>query len=217
MSDQAPSCQRDAAASPDTRAPAGRCPRLIVIFLSVTVLILGVDLASKYLAFHHVADQPVRLGEPGATATMYSHEPVTVVPGVLSLKLTVNEGAVFGLGQGNRLFFIAVSIVAAIVLLSIFYRSSARAYILHLALALVLAGALGNLYDRAVYGMVRDMFWIFPGATLPFGLTWPGGDHRLYPWVFNVADVALVVGVLTLVAITWFGELRQQGEQKADD
>ncbi|NJS15352.1 MAG: hypothetical protein HC788_13065, partial [Sphingopyxis sp.] len=66
-------------------------------------------------------------------------------------------------------------------------------------LGLVLAGALGNLYDRVVYGAVRDMLHMFPGVELPFGWTWPNGLRDVWPWVFNGADVSLLVGVGVLL------------------
>ena len=51
---------------------------------------------------------------------------------------------------------------------------------LHIALGLITAGAIGNLYDRAVFGAVRDF--------LKFTVSW-------YPFIFNIADVLLCVGV----------------------
>jgi signal peptidase II len=71
--------------------------------------------------------------------------------------------------------------------------------VLHFGLALILAGALGNLYDRIMYGAVRDMLYLFPGVKLPFGITWPGGNPELYPWIFNIADAALCVGVVLII------------------
>ena len=85
----------------------------------------------------------------------------------------------------------------------LFWRSPARAVLLQIALALILAGALGNLYDRIQFAAVRDMLHLFPDTNLPFGLSWPGGGRGLYPWIFNLADVALLFGVLTVVYITW--------------
>jgi signal peptidase II len=67
------------------------------------------------------------------------------------------------------------------------------------ALALLLAGAVGNLYDRITFGVVRDMLWLFPGVKLPFGWTWPGGNDELYPWIFNVADAAMCVALVFLL------------------
>jgi lipoprotein signal peptidase len=101
----------------------------------------------------------------------------------------VNQGALFGLGGeygylANGIFA-AVSIVAA---LAIIYwsarRSTARDLSLCAALGLILAGTLGNLYDRLVFDGVRDFLHFY-------WFEWP---------VFNVADCCLVCGAFLLLA-----------------
>lgn len=195
------------APSPATPPPyefAGRSRPAIVRFLVAAILLLTVDLASKTLAFQHVAGEPVLIERDadGVMEPIPPHPRRVVVPKVLALHLTVNHGAVFGIGQGKRWIFVAFSLVAAIALPWIFARTERSQWILHLAIAGVLAGALGNLYDRLVHGGVRDMFNLLPGVELPFGLAWPGGATEVYPWIFNVADVCLVVGLgILMVAI----------------
>ena len=200
---------------------AGQSRRALLVFLAVAAGVLVADLALKYAAFYYVAPQPVQVdpSNPSHHAIPH-HDPVTVIPGVLSLRLTTNTGAVFGVGKGGQWLFIAVSIVAVGVILRLFWRSPARARVLHLSLALILAGALGNLYDRLRYAAVRDMLYLFPDSTLPYGWRWPRGLNelwpsvantgadKLYPWVFNLADAALLLGVGTIIAITWWHELR---------
>jgi len=114
----------------------------------------------------------------------------------------VNHGALFGLGGeyntvavlgdlhiGANGVFAAVSIAAA---LAIFYwstrRSTARDLALCAALGLILAGTLGNLYDRVVFGGVRDFLYFY-------WIEWP---------VFNVADCCLVCGAFLLLAQAFF-------------
>lgn len=192
----------------------------IVLFLAVVIAGLAADLTLKEVAFRTVAGTPIVLdpAQPDHTVIPY-HDPVTVIPGVLSLRLTTNTGAVFGLGKGGRWGFIAVSLVALVIITRIFWRSPANMPALHIALGLILAGALGNLYDRFMYSAVRDMLHMFPGATLPFGWTWPGneGSRVLYPWIFNLADAALVIGVAGVLVITWTSELRRRGRETAPD
>ena len=96
--------------------------------------------------------------------------------------------------------FIPVSIAAVGFILFLFWRSSPRAWPLHVALALILAGALGNLYDRVLYSEVRDMLRLFPTTNL-------------YPWVFNLADAALVVGVGVMLLMSVVGELRERSSR----
>ena len=176
-------------------------PRAVVTALLVALVVLGADLLVKALAFRFVA---------GA-----EHEAVGVIPYVLSLKLVENRGAVFGIGQGQRLAFVVVGVVAVIVVVIAFLRSGAHRRFLHVALALILAGAIGNLYDRVMFGMVRDMLWLFPGVKLPFGLTWPGGgSDELYPWVFNVADASLLVG-LGILMLGMYREDKKSAKKKA--
>ncbi len=186
------------------KATAGHRPAAVLLFILVAVAVAAADLGLKYYAFHHVAGVPVALDLAAAPYFgVPHHEPTVLIPGVLNLQLTANEGAIFGIGKGSRWVFIAVGIVAIGFVGRIFWRSDAKLVTFHIALALILAGAVGNLYDRAFYGVVRDMLHMFPESELPFGLSWPGGGRGLYPWVFNLADVALLLGVLTVIFVTW--------------
>lgn len=212
MDDTATTTAKGAHDEPAPLRRAGGHAGSITLFLAVTLAVLAADLTLKEVAFRTVAGVPVVLDpQHPETPHIPPHEPIQVIPGVLSLRLTTNTGAVFGLGKGGRWVFIAVSILAVLVITRIFWRSPAGAWGLHLALALILAGALGNLYDRFMFSSVRDMLHLFPGATLPFGWTWPGphGSDVLYPWIFNLADAALVLGVLGVLVITWVHELRK--------
>lgn len=200
--------------SPADSAPlisAGRSRRAVVVFLLLTVVVLGADLGIKSWSFRTVAGEPVVLTplvaqDHNAFWSQYPHPATVVVPKVLNLRLTTNTGAVFGMGKGNRVAFIGVSAVATAVIGLLFWRSPRNAWVLHGALALILAGALGNLYDRWQFAAVRDMFHMLPGVNLPFGLNWPApstpagqaplqGSTEVWPWIFNLADVALMVGV----------------------
>lgn len=132
------------------------------------------------------------------------------------LTTTFNRGALFGIGQGLSWLFALLSVTAAAMIVYwLFVRGHARSWWLTVTLALILAGALGNLYDRLhlhgwtdaagapLYG-VRD----FLNCTIPWiefhGLLHPG-LKRAYEWpVFNFADVYLVTGavMLTLYSFT---------------
>ena len=72
----------------------------------------------------------------------------------------------------------------------------------HIAVGLILAGGLGNLFDRIVIGVVRDFLHMLPGWPLPFKWKYPatlGGGTEIFPWVFNVADVMLLTGMALLM------------------
>ncbi len=185
--------------------------------LTIAIALLAADLALKHFAFEHVAGQPVDIsshGDGGVSAIPH-HDARTLVPNVLALRLTLNQGAVFGLGQGYRWVFIVISIVALIVIGTVFCRSRHNDVLLHVALAMVLSGALGNLYDRVIYGMVRDMLYLFPEINLPFGWSWPGGDTGLYPWIFNIADVALLGGMVLLFIHVFRAEMHAKRQSHA--
>lgn len=117
----------------------------------------------------------------------FAQEPQTLIPGVLKLQTTANEGMVFGMGQGHVTLFVLFSCFALGLIGWVFISSRRQQVWLHLALGMIAAGALGNLYDRAMYGAVRDF--------LRFDVNW-------YPWIFNIADALLCVGV-PLLMICW--------------
>jgi signal peptidase II len=182
--------------------------RALALFVGLTLLVLIGDLWSKQWAFASVAGRPVTDVHEAAIDesfwNRYPHPRIDVIPAVLSLKLTTNTGAVFGLGKGRQWFFVTISVVATAVICAMFWRSRPRAWVLHTSLALVLAGALGNLYDRIRFGVVRDFLWLLP-------------DTGLWPWIFNVADVALVTGVSLLVLIIWFSPPQTSSQGDSPD
>lgn len=170
----------------------------IARFLIVLGVLLAADLWVKHAAFEQVAGVPVsnERDENGNLPPIPAHHPTVLIPKVLALQLTFNEGAVFGLGQGGRWVFVAFSLIATVVIVNLFAKSPANAWGQHILFGAILAGAFGNMYDRLTVGAVRDMLLAFPGVKLPFGWTWGGGSDGLYPWIFNVADVCLVGGLI---------------------
>lgn len=193
---------------------AGRSVCAVRQFIIVAVFIFAADLAIKHFAFKNIVGQSLQSSNM-SSFDEHLYEPAVLIANILSLKLTLNHGAVFGMGQGGRWIFVLVSIIAVFVIGFVFARSDARARWLNAALALVLGGALGNLYDRLVFGAVRDMFWLFPEMKLPFGLHWPGGgSDEVYPWIFNLADAALCVGIVILFVVAYFGGRRDAQKDK---
>lgn len=141
------------------------------------------DLWTKHLIFQ-------RLGMPGGP-TLWVWEPY------FGLQTSLNEGALFGMGQGNVWLFASLSIVAALgILWWLFFAGAAADHWLNVALSLVMAGVLGNLYDRL--GL-----WSVPGApqatrsAVRDWILWQYGD---FVWPnFNFADAFLICGASLLV------------------
>ncbi|OGR85591.1 MAG: signal peptidase II [Elusimicrobia bacterium RIFCSPLOWO2_01_FULL_54_10] len=100
-----------------------------------------------------------------------------------------NTGAAFGMGQNMNTFFIGLSVVILIVLFVLARRLGKENIKLKIAFALVVGGALGNLYDRIIQGGVTDF--------LDFHL----GNHH-WP-AFNVADSSIFVGAVLLAVLQW--------------
>jgi signal peptidase II len=143
--------------------------RQTFLLLALGVVLFGLDRWSK----------------AAVAAALPLHSSHPVIPGFFDLVHTRNTGIAFSmLNDASPLIkewllpiFSAVAVVAIFVL---FWRQSQDASRLRWALALILAGAAGNLYDRLVYGYVVDFLDVYVGAW-----HWPA---------FNVADSCITVG-----------------------
>jgi signal peptidase II len=164
-----------------------------IVFLALAAVSAGVDLTTKSIAF-------ARLGMPGVGPR---HD---LIPGVLMLETNLNEGALFGMGQGLGLAFAAVSVLAIAGILAMMAKQTTRDdLILVTALGLIVGGIVGNLYDRlGLPGLawhapaerigepvraVRD--WIH--CVLPGVIDWP---------IFNLADTWLVIGAGLILLVS---------------
>jgi signal peptidase II len=105
---------------------------------------------------------------------------------VLRITHIRNSGAVFGMMKGAGAYFTFFSIVAAGVLIVVLFFSRKASTAVKTALGLVLGGAIGNLIDRLRFGSVVDFVDIGVSETT----RWP---------CFNVADMAITIGVILLV------------------
>ncbi len=179
-----------------------RSPRAWGFLIGVTVAGLVVDLASKTLAF---AELPTTGGR----------SELVLADGVAKLRLAWNDGAVFGIGSDQHVFFTMFTIGAIALGLVVFARrTKSNSTLAHVALGLAAAGALGNFYDRLRFGAVRDFIQFLPDHRLPEGATWPGTNNpEMFPWVFNIADVFLLVGLIMTVRCV--RQIRQSAKQSS--
>lgn len=204
--------------------PARGSKRAWMLLLVVVVVSLAADLSSKSIAFARVADVPVRIDRESVVARSSAgesiqglvppHDPQTVIPRVLEFQLVLNQGAVFGMGAGKRWVFVVFTLLAVgLGLWAFAHWTESRDRLAHVSIGLVLGGGLGNVYDRLVFACVRDFLHPLPGVVLPFGWTWPNDPSgQVWPWVSNIADLFLILGVLGLMVAMW----RMSGPTRAD-
>ncbi|CEP69486.1 Peptidase A8, signal peptidase II [Moorella glycerini] len=113
-------------------------------------------------------------------ANFRPNESLPVINSVFHLTYVNNPGAAFGLLAYKTPVFIGVTLLVAVIILVAYRFLPPGRILLRLALALMLGGALGNLIDRLRFGYVVDFL-----------------DFRIWP-VFNLADMAIVSGVILL-------------------
>ena len=155
----------------------------MLLLLATAALAWLADLGTKHLALLTLSDR----------------EPVRLLGGTVYLTLTRNSGAAFSLGSEYTWVFplVTAAVIGWIGWMAIRLRSLPWA----VALGLVLGGALGNVTDRifrapgVFVGHVVDMISLFD----PYGQVWP---------IFNLADSALVSGVVLAVLLELTGRQR---------
>jgi signal peptidase II len=153
--------------------------RNAVLFAVIALGGAAFDLATKAYFFRLV-------GPPDSP-------PRTVIPDMLELRTNYNTGALWGLGAwlpGSSQMFAGLSIIAGLAILYwLFVRKAAVDTRLTAALGLIMAGALGNCYDRLVLGRVRDFVYLHIDAI------------HFKCAIFNFADNMLVLGAILLLLL----------------
>jgi signal peptidase II len=163
-------------------------PSRYFVFVAVAVIGCAADLLTKHWAF--------------SSADLRAGNVLWLWDGHVGIELSRNWGALFGIGQGKVWLFAALSIAAGIAIpVWLFGFRAARDRWLTLALACVMAGILGNLYDRLGFSGEQ---WIGPNQTAPHAVNavrdwilWQASDRWRWP-NFNIADSLLVIGAATL-------------------
>ena len=138
---------------------------MLYIFFGIAAVSFGIDMLTKVLLTSEV----------------------TLIPGFISIHPVHNDGAAFSIFSGLGVWLIIFT--AGIIFIGIhyyfhFYRKGlTKSVLFHVAAALILGGALGNLFDRIFFGYVRDFIRL---------------DFINFP-IFNFADICLNVGVVLLI------------------
>lgn len=156
-----------------TTTKTARPDRRPVLFL-LAALVVVADRCSKLWIVHHI--------NPGYA--------ITIIPGVFRLTHVLNTGAAFSLFDSAspilvRNSLVAFSILAVIIVLAMLWRTGRELSVTGIALALILGGAIGNLYDRLRFSHVVDFLEV----------------HIVhYHWPdFNIADSCIVIGACLLL------------------
>ncbi|WP_307759958.1 signal peptidase II [Peptostreptococcus russellii] len=120
-----------------------------------------------------------------------------IINGIFHLTYVENRGAAFGLMQGKQIIFAIVAAVVTVVGLVCIYKKT-YGKLVNISISLVIAGAIGNLIDRIKLGYVVDF--------LDFRFIWN--------YVFNLADVFVIVGTLTLCISIIISDLKEGKKEK---
>jgi signal peptidase II len=153
--------------------------------VGVAVFVLAADAISKNLVLDKLLDHP----------------PVRLLDGLITLRLTFNAGAAFGLGTS---YTVVIALIACgVIVFMIRTARRLRSMAWAVALGLLLGGASGNLSDRLFRA---------PGPLRGKVVDWILLPH--FPWIFNLADSAIVCGAV-VVALLSFLDLRIDGTRGA--
>ncbi|AOM83260.1 Lipoprotein signal peptidase [Salisediminibacterium beveridgei] len=153
----------------------------MLFYYLIAILVIALDQITKYIV--------VRQMDQGQS--------IELISGFLYLTSHRNAGAAFGILQGQMwLFYIATVVVAGVIIYMIITQTKDSRFF-GISLGLVLGGAIGNFIDRLLEGEVVDFIDVFI-----FTYNFP---------IFNVADMALVIGV-GLMMIYFIIEEKRQGK-----
>ena len=120
---------------------------------------------------------------------------IPVLPGIFHITYILNPGAAFGLFEEQQWLFILVAVLLVLGVAVLFRQLLQQPPVMRFGAALLVGGALGNLMDRIRLGKVVDFL-----------------DFRIWP-IFNVADIAICVGV-GLILLAMF---KEQGDMNGGD
>ncbi len=159
-------------------------------YLWLTAVIVALDLATKAFVSEHFS----------------LYETLAIIPGWFNLTLAHNSGAAFSFlaeqSGWQRWFFAIIAFVISLVLFFWIKGLQTHERWMATALALVLGGALGNLWDRLTLGYVVDFLDFYYKTS-----HWPA---------FNIADMAISIGAVMLIIDTFFHKQENKTKPKPD-
>lgn len=166
-----------------------------MIYFIVAFVVFLLDQASKWLIVHRLS--------------LYETRPV--IGEFFQITSHRNTGAAFSILEGQRWFFLTVTILVGIGIVWYLRKTiKQRRRLISTALSLVLGGAAGNFVDRALFGEVVD----FLQFRFQFNLFGKAVDY-IFP-IFNLADSAIVIGVCLIFldsVLEWKNEKRREAHE----
>jgi signal peptidase II len=147
------------------------------LFLAAGLIVLLDQVSKSYIRTHFIEN--VDMWAPADWMLPYAR-----------IVHITNTGVAFGMFQGMNIIFAVLAAVVSLAIIYYYPRVTAGDWLLRIALSLQLAGAVGNLIDRVLYGYVTDFISVGTFA------------------VFNIADASITVGVCVLLLGVWLQEQR---------
>lgn len=163
--------------------------KIRLLYLAIALGIFVLDRWTKWIVSHKIA----------------LFDSITVIPGCFKITHLRNKGAAFSLfadaPETWRIAMLVIfSLVAMAIVLVLLVKSSERLSLQGAALALILGGAIGNLWDRVLHGWVTDFILVY---------------YKHWEWpAFNVADSAICVGAVLLIGEMLFHHEHAPAAQK---
>lgn len=146
----------------------------LAVDVLLTLLLIAIDQTTKYFAVDKLMNQT----------------PFVILDGVFELRYLENRGAAFGMLQGQKVFFVLISVIILAVIVYVLVKAPYQKMYtkLHITLVFIASGAIGNLIDRIRYDYVVD-FLYFSLINFP---------------IFNVADIYVTLSSIYLVILLLF-------------
>lgn len=154
-----------------------------IVMSVLIVVILVLDLVTKYIIDG--------MYEEGTG--------VSAIPGLFNIISIHNYGAAWGIFEGSQVMLIIMSLIFLGIFIWYFIVEKKKSWLLIVTFAFLFAGCLGNLYDRIVFGYVRDFIQFAFWQSFP---------------IFNFADTFLTIGVIMFIIYLLIPLFKKQGKNK---
>lgn len=152
--------------------------------LGAAVLLLAVDIVAKRCVLRYL--KPT--------------EPITLIDGLLELSYVENTGAAFGLFKNMMWLVVLITVIAVAAILVLLFRYQKHTFFSYASSALLIAGGIGNLLDRILYGFVVDYIHVL-----------------FFDYIFNFADCCVTVGAVLFVIHVLLISLREKRMQEQEE